>query len=230
MKEELIKLLSTCNNTCFDNEYVQDDVYKNIDKIYVDNPIKTTNLLYSIALDVNNISDFKIGINESAMSTMRLLLVEHRKNKDDVTYIESIYKKMVKQIFAEEKYLKFKIILDELLWYGGFTKNEIGNLYGKYVEIETDPDVIKKYKYELLEIDLRQAFPDKVFGFMSVLELGSPRTTNVATIQKILDSDVRDYGADVVIEYIKMLYNHKYTKEHTKIILKQLVINGDTLW
>ena len=200
-------------------------IYKAIDKIYVKNPKETVDIIFELALDLNNVKDDT----EDRISVLYNLLAAHKYNKDDVTYIKLIFRKMVIEIFEEEKYTKFRYILPTMIS-AGFDEKEIEKLFRKYIKTEQDPRNIEVYKFRLLSIDLDKAFPKHVFGITSLLELNEVKPHTVKRVQESINTDIREYGVDVVREYIKIFHDNEYIKETSKQVLKQIKVNGSNAY
>lgn len=223
-REKLIDLVKNSKFAYADSYFNTGDQYKAIDKIYIKYPKETVNIIYELALNLDKV---KTRDTEDRIFVLYNLLVT-RKYANDIMYLKSVFRKMVLGIFGDEKYVKFRSILPELI-YAGFDRKETEGLFRKYLKTEINQHVITNYKFELLSLDLLNAFP-KQGGFSfttSTLELSEPREYTVEHIQILVDARIKKDGAEIVHEWLKMFYNHEYTKEGSKQVLKQIKINNE---
>lgn len=221
-KEELINLVKTSKFAYTDGYFHISDKYKKIDEIYMKHPKETVDIIYKSALDIDTINN-----NKDRMAVLHNLVFSHKDN----TYIKSVFRKMILEIFNNEKYIEFRYILGDMI-YDGLDRQEIKELYTKYLKTETDSRNIEIYKNQILNLDLYEAFPDQQ-GFSlttNTIELNEPKKHTVGYIQGLVDARINEDGIDLVLKWLRMFYNHEYTKEHSKQVLKQIKINGEVPW
>ena len=59
--------------------------------------------------------------------------------------------------------------------------------------------------------------------------MNEPRDDTVEEIQKAVNYRVKKYGGEIVDKYLKIYINHRYAKERSKVVLRQMKINDDVL-
>ena len=218
VKRELEKIIK--------NEYEVDwyfpwkEEYKQVDQIYMDNEKELVDLLYRIALDSNSDNQFSMN----CMFVMQCLLVIHEEQGHDVTYIESVYKEMVLKVFEKPRQTKFKTEHINLLLHV-FTSAESEALLRKHIEHETDPKIIKEYKYCILNYEFHQLFP-KQGGFvytMCILEKHTPGKQKTETLEYDINKKIKEYGIKIVQEWSEKYLNHEYASEEGKSLLRQVL-------
>lgn len=224
-KTELLKLIKDSNYLTSSWYYVQNDIYKQLDKIYKDNQKEVVDMLYEMVLDTTIEDVFE---NNSRRSILHYLLLEHERHNDDVTYLKAVYRKMVVEIFANDKYGKLRGF-DEVTTIG-FTKDEAEDLFRKYIKIETIPSVIKKYKYEILQLESARLFPKPGFAqTIHILELHDPGKDKINTLQDNINNRIKNHGVKIVNEWVKTFLDHEYLSESSKDMLRQIKIS-DGIW
>ena len=186
-KEKLISLVKSSEFAGIDAYFHTRDQYKAIDKIYMSNPKETVDIIYELALEIDKV---KSDDNVNRISVLHNLMFSHLRD-DDMTYLKSIFRKMVLEIFEKNEYAEFRRMLGSIIR-AGFDKKEIKELYEKYLKVETDPEIIIKYKYQLLSIDLYNAFPKHVFDIMNFLELNELKSNTVERAQANIDVDIKN--------------------------------------
>ena len=209
-----------------DGYYIDKRQYKNIDVIYESNKEITADILYEMALDTNLEDAWD---NHNVMYVMYYLLRTHKKN-NDVKYLKSKFRGMLKIIFDDEAYVDCRTFLGGL-WREGFIVDEGLELFEKYLKTEIDPRNIEVYKYQVLAIELYDAFSEQegFVGITGALEMNEPRDDTVEEIQKAVNYRVKKYGGEIVDKYLKIYINHRYAKERSKVVLRQMKINDDVL-
>ena len=195
--------------------------------MYNDNPVDVVDMLYEMIFDDNLLDHWE---RESIISVLFYLFLMHKKNGNDVEYIQTQYRKTINTVLSDKKYNKNRSGIDFFLNVG-FTIQERQALLKKYLKTETDPETIQHYKYGMLFYDMQLKFPkQKGFSYMtSILELNSPKENTVNEIQKLVNDKVSTFGKDIVQEYLKTFLYHEYAKESSKTVLRQIKI-GDDSW
>ena len=46
-------------------------------------------------------------------------------------------------------------------------------------------------------------------------------------MQDLVDARIKEDGVEMVSKWLKMFYNHEYTKERSKYVLKQITVESD---
>ena len=224
IKMKLLELIKESRHLTSSWYYVQDDIYKQIDEIYESHQKEVVDILYTMTLDtIEDPFD-----NNTYRAILYYLLLEHKYSKDDVRYLKASYKKMILKIFTNDKYTRLREF--DNLTAVGFTKMESENLFRKYIKSETDPAVIKKYKYEILLLESDRLFPNRRFTqTICILELHQPGKDKINTLQDNINNRIKDYGIDIVREWIKVFLNHEYLSEGANDMLRQVKIS-DVVW
>lgn len=216
IKIELLELIKESRYLTSSWYYVQGDIYKQLDIIYEANQKEVVDILYDMALDVN-IKNFFESI--SYVSILGYLLLEHERANDNVTCVKDAYRKMVLEIFKNNDYVKLRG--SEGLMFVGFTKDEAEDLFRKYIKTETDPATIKKYKYEILQLESSRLFPKHSFAqTICILELHDTGKDKINTLQDNINNRIKDYDVKIVRKWIKLFLNHEYLSEAAKDILR----------
>ena len=218
-KTKLIKLAKESKYLTLSWEYVTRDEYKQIDEMYKTNEKEVVNILYGMALDTALKTSFD---NINYIFILHYLLLEHEDVNDDVTYIKSMYRKMILEIFENDKYVKIRGF--DGITFAGFTKDEAENLYRSHVETETDPDVIKKYKYEILRYEYDRLYPGLFNYIICILEIHEPSNDKLETLQSNIDAEVKNLGEKIILEWANLFLNNKYASKDAKDLLKQVKI------
>lgn len=226
IKNKLIELINESRSLTLSPEYIWCDEYKEIDKIYNMNKKEVVDILYKMALDYPIENPFE---NYNYILILYYLLLEHEDVGDDIKYLKSSYRKLILAIFSNNKYTKLRT-LDRLTTIG-FTKKESEDLYRVAVKTETDQEVLKKYKYEILSHEYYRLFP-KQNGFdygIRILELHSKGKINMVDLEDYIKSNIKKYGGKIVSEWIELFLKHEYASKDAKTALKQMKIS-DVLW
>lgn len=223
-KNKLIDVAKESKYLTLSWEYVTRDEYKQIDKMYEMDKKEVVNILYNMALDTTLETYFD---NINYIFILHYLLLEHEDVNDDVTYLKSMYRKLVLEIFENDKYVKIRGFGG--LTFVGFTKDEAENLYRSYVETETDPDVIKKYKYEILKHEYERLYPGLFHYIIHILEMHEPSNDKLERLQANIDMEVKNIGEKTINEWAKLFLDNKYASKNAKDLLKQVKI-GDSTW
>ena len=225
MWKKLDNLVKVITHRAPDWYYTQKQIYKDIDAIYESNKEMTVDILYTMALDVDQSNEWD---NFNVMDILYYLLKKYKRN-NDIKYLEDKYRDMLKIIFEDETHVNCRKFLGTLLT-EGFNKNERLELFKKYLKTETDPINVQVYKYNILRHEVVGAFPER--GFLSIigaLESNDPSDDTVMETQKTIDILIKKRGKEIVSKYLKTYLNHRYAKEESKVVLRQIKINRDDL-
>lgn len=222
-KNKLMKIIKKSTYLSLSYDYVWREEYKQLDKIYKINQKEVVDILYEIALNdtIENYSE-----NYSCILILQYLILEHQ-DVDDVTYLTSIYRKMIFEIFSNDKYNRLRGLDDLTLV--GVTKDEAEDLYRKDVKTQTDHNILKKCKYQILAHEYQRLYP-KQRGFVSILyflEFNTPDKRTTTSLESKINSEIKKHGVKIVREWTESVLNNEYTSERIKTALKQMKISDD---
>ena len=205
--------------------YWKTEPYKNLSEIYESDKVSTADILCEIALS----SDPKTAYdNENIMSIIECIILQHGKNSDEVRYLKSKYKNLVKTVFESNNYSKCRSYFDYLSTVGIDPEVELES-FKKNLKTETDAANISRLKYLILVLELCREFP-KQRGFLfptGRLELNEMEENTAKKIQNYINIEIELYGIDIVEEYIDFFLAHRYAKETSKKVLKQMKVECD---
>lgn len=125
----------------------------------------------------------------------------HKESNDDVKYLKSKYRKMVKIILEDKSYVNYITFLVDILS-DAFNKNEELELCENCLTYETYPRNIERFKYHMLALELYMAFPEQR-GFTAitgVLDLNEPRDGIVEETQENINDYIEEFGEELTRE------------------------------
>ena len=233
MKEDtIIKLNSVIMKSKgrADGFYWKTEEYKTLNEIYMSDKKGTVDILSDIVLRPNPQDEYD---NESAMSILECMIWENERDNNDLSYLKSKFREMIIVIFEDPGLVKCRKFLNESTNSGFNTEEEL-ILFKKYIKTETDTINVKHFKYRILALELSKKFAEQS-GFLhptSTLELNQlkePTNVKVERMQNYINAEIKEYGVDSVKEYLKFFYNHKYTKDGSKVVLREIKIDGDVI-
>lgn len=213
-----------------DGFYWKTEEYKTLNEIYMSDKKGTVDILSDIVLRPNPQDEYD---NESAMSILECMIWENERDNNDLSYLKSKFREMIIVIFEDPGLVKCRKFLNEST-NSGFNAEEELILFKKYIKIETDTINVKHFKYRILALELSKKFAEQS-GFLhptSTLELNQlnePTNVKVERMQNYINAEIKEYGVDSVKEYLKFFYNHKYTKDGSKAVLREIKIDGDVI-
>lgn len=219
-KNELNELVRKSEHYTQDGLYPQTEMYKRIDEMYNDDEKNVVDALCEMALNAS--LDKWDAYN--FMSVLYYLFLVHKEDGDDTEYIRKRYREMVQAILDDEKHVEIRQFITSFLNVG-FTKKEVRILLDKHLKIETNPIIVERYKRVMLRMELCEMFPEqKGFPFItSVLENNEVKDT-LPKIQKLVNFKTKEFGKNIVKEYLNAFVNNKYVKEESKNILLQVKV------
>ena len=220
------KLIELCKKSRYNTEswyYVKSNEYKQINNMYESNEKEVVDILYDMALDV---STGDMWENNNYIFILHYILFEHERHNDDIAYLKLAYRKIILEIFENDKYAKWRTFNNITVI--GFTKDEAEDLYRSHVETETDPRVIKKYKFEILRHEYDRLYPG-IFDFIiHILEIHDPSEEKMEMLQFNIDLEVKKHSEKIIYEWVNLFLNNKYASKDAKDLLKQVKIGGST--
>ena len=235
LKKTLQELVKKSEYDGVDKDFIDKPLYKEIDSIYNNDPKKVVDILYDIVFDNNLMLPDDNGLNRAnAYGIICWLLLQHKRDGDDVDYIKSKYYEIIKTIVTDNRYNINRHYIDSYLY--GLEYSKIIDLFRECLKTEKDPKNIDHFKWIVLSNDIRKRFPEKEQKIMfiwttSTLELSGhrPYEESARHAQENINGAVRRFGEELVKKFLKVYYNHDCVQKRSKNILKEIKVNGEVM-
>ena len=223
MKEELRQLVKKSEYGTLDFYYLDRDEYKQINAMFLKDQKQVIRILREMIMNPDQ-NEFERDNTMNIFCFLLYMYKKHDNNNVDMTYLESQYRRMIFDILEKDSNSSNR---NGLVFFINiiFTPKEMRNVFEKYLKTETDPKNIAHFKYILLLADVMLAFPGQGFRDKTTMfELGVPTKNRIAICQTSINNAIKENGENIVREFLKMFFHHEYTKETSRIMLRQIKI------